>query len=355
MGSAEKDLEVSTVLVVDDVESNRLILGEIIKNMGCVPVLADSGESAVEMLEQCNPQLILTDISMPGMDGYELCRIVKGSEETKDIPVVFISAFDDPKDIVEGFSIGGGDYITKPFIPEVVQSRVGVHLHLYEANRKLTEMNRKLQISVREQLRQMENEKKDILYAMSNIAARNASYDEEHMKRLKKNCKILAQGMQLSPLFEDKLSDTFIDTIGMASTLCNIGYIGVPVEILKKDRDGVLTEEESEKMHEHTEIGAKLLQDLYVGSDYNDFITTTIDIIKYHHERWDGTGYPDRLAGEGIPLSAQIVSIMETYTALTEKDGYDRDAALKEMERQSGTAFNPDIFDICKKISRQLS
>ena len=355
MGSLDKDLDVSTVLVVDDVESNRIILGEIIKNMGCVPVLADSGETAATMLEQCNPQLILTDISMPGMDGYELCRIVKSSEETKDIPVVFISAFDDPKDIVEGFSIGGGDYITKPFIPEVVQSRVGVHLHLYEANRKLTEMNRRLQISVREQLKQMEKEKKDILYAMANIAARNANYDEKHMKRLKRNCRILAQGMQFSPLFEDKLSDTFIDTIEMASTLCDIGYIGIPVEIVKKDRDGMLSDEDLDKMHEHTEIGAKLLEDLYVGSDYNDFITTTIDIIKYHHERWDGTGYPNKLSGDSIPLSAQIVSIMERYTVLTEKAGCDREAALRIMEEQSGAEFNPEIFEICKKISRQLS
>ena len=111
------------ILIVDDVETNRVILEEIIKDMGDIPILAESGAQALEMLAECKPQLVLTDISMPKMDGYELCRILKKNEATKDIPVVFISAFDSAKDIVEGFSLGGEDYITKPFIPEVIQAR----------------------------------------------------------------------------------------------------------------------------------------------------------------------------------------------------------------------------------------
>ncbi len=341
-----------TVLIVDDIETNRLILEEIIKDMGCAPILAESGEEALELAKANLPELVLSDISMPGMDGYELCRELKKDMNTNQIPVVFISAFDDPMDIVEGFLIGGEDYITKPFIPEVVQARVGVHLRLHEAKRELMEMNRRLQISVGEQLKQMELEKKNILYALANIAMQNADYESDYMERLKCNCGILAQGMQLSPLFEDKISDTYVDTVELAAPLCDIGNIGVPMELLKKKDK--LTEDEEATLRTHTDIGAKLLSDLYVNSDYNEFINTAIDIARHHHENWDGSGYPDNLKAEKIPLAAQIVAVMERYTSLTEKDAHSREEALACMEKESGIRFNPDIYGICCKISRQF-
>lgn len=340
------------IFIVDDVETNRLILEEIIKNMGCSPILFESGEEALTAVTQELPQLILTDISMPGMDGYELCRRLKKKEETKDIPVIFISAFDHPEDIVEGLSLGGEDYITKPFVPEVIEARVGVHLRLSAAKKELLEANRKLQVSVREQLWQMEQEKRNVLYALAEIAAQNAGYKKDYTERLKKNCRILAQGMQLSPLFEDKISDTFIDTIELAVPLCDIGKIGVPAEILQKQ--DTLTEEEAAIMQSHTKIGARFLSDLYVNSDYNDFVGSAIDMIRYHHECWDGSGYPDGLAKDEIPLMAQIVSVMEQYCTLTEKEGCDREEALKIMRKDAGIKINPDIFEICCMISRQL-
>ncbi len=340
------------ILIVDDVEMNRVILEEIIKNMGEYPLLAESGEQALEIMKDGPPQLILTDISMPGMDGYELCRILKKNEETKNIPVVFISAFDDPMDIIEGFSLGGEDYITKPFIPEVVQARVGVHLRLHEAKRELMEMNRRLQISVSEQLKQIELEKKNILYAMANIAAQNLDYDRKYMERLGHNCMILAQGMQLSPLFENQISDTYIDTIELAAPLCDIGNIGISKEILQKKTE--LTDEEEAIVQKHTNIGADLLRDLHVNNDYNDFISTSVDIARYHHENWDGSGYPEGLSRDNIPLGAQIVSVMERYCTLTGKEGVHREEALEIMRGESGIKYNPEIFKICCKISRQF-
>lgn len=339
------------ILIVDDVEINRLVLEEIIREMGCEAVSVESGEKAWEIIRESSPQLLLTDISMPGMTGYELCRMVKGNKKTRDIPIVFISAFDDPKDIVEGFVLGGADYITKPFISEVVQARVGVHLRLNQATRALMEMNRRLQVSVNEQLKQMEQEKKDILYALADIAARNSAYEQEHMERLSQNSKTLAQSMQLSPLFEDKVSDAFVDTIGIAAPLCDIGNIGVPTDILRKaDR----TQEEEAIVQGHADIGAKLLSDLHVGSDYNDFISVAIDIAHHHHENWDGSGYPEGKKQDDIPLAAQIVSIMEAYCSLTKKGGLDKTEALEIMGKDSGVKFNPAILDICRKISRQL-
>ncbi|MCI8787592.1 MAG: response regulator [Lachnospiraceae bacterium] len=348
-----QDRESAKVLVVDDLEANRCILEEIIRNMGCCPVSARSGEEALRLMGQERPHLILSDISMPGMDGYELCRILKADSNTKSIPVIFISAFDNPKDIVEGLSLGGADYITKPFIPEVVQARVGVHLRLYEAGRELEAMNRRLQVSLNEQLRQLEQEKKDVLYALAGIAAKNSSYKREHIERLNRNCGILAQAMQLSPLFGDKISDTYIDTIELAAPLCDIGNIGIPLELLRKRAP--LTEEEMAIVQTHTTIGAKLLGDLHVGNDYNDFLRIAVDIAHYHHENWDGSGYPEGLKREEIPLAAQIVSIIEVYCALTDKKNYGREEAFAIMEGEAGTKFNPDIFRICHRISRQLS
>lgn len=348
----DKDTGKAKILVVDDVETNRIILEEIIKNMGEQPVLAESGEEALELVKQCLPQLVLTDISMPGMDGYELCRILKGNEETKNIPIVFISAFDDPKDIMEGFSLGGEDYITKPFIPKVVQARVGVHLRLHEAKRELMEMNRRLQVSVSEQLKQMELEKKNILYAMADIASQNLDYEKEHMDRLGQNCRILAQGMQLSPMFEERISDTYVDTIELAAPLCDIGNIGISKEILQKGAE--LTEEEASIVQNHTNIGAKLLKDIHVNSDYNDFISMSIDIAQCHHENWDGSGYPGGMAKEKIPLAAQIVALMERYCVLTGREARSREEALDIIKGESGIKYNPDIINICCKISRQL-
>ncbi len=339
------------ILVVDDVEINRLVLEEIIKEMGYDAVSVESGEQAWELIQESRPQLLLTDISMPGMTGYELCKLVKGNQKTKDIPIVFISAFDDPKDIVEGFVLGGADYITKPFISEVVQARVGVHLRLNQASRELKEMNRRLQVSVNEQLKQMEEEKKNILYALADIAARNSANEKAHIERLSHNSKILAQSMQLSPKFEDKVSDDYVETIGLAAPLCDIGNIGVPMDVLRK-KD--LTEEEAAIVRGHTDIGAKLLRDLHVGNDYNDFISVAIDIARSHHENWDGSGYPDGRKENGIPLAAQIVTIMEAYCTLTEKEGCGRKEALEIMRKEAGVKFNPAILEICCKISRQL-
>lgn len=353
MSNADKEITAKRVLIVDDVESNRMILEEIIRSMGCEPMSAENGKQALELLNESMPHLILTDISMPGMDGYELCRILKSKENTREIPVVFISAFDEPEDIVNGFRLGGEDYITKPFIPELVQVRVNVYLRLYEAKQELMEINRRLQVSVSEQLNQMELEKKNILYAIANITAQNAGYEKEHIVRLRSNCRTLSLGMQLSPLFEDKISDTFIETLELAVPLCDIGNLGIPVDILRRKEE--LTTEEEAVLKTHAELGANLLRDLCVSSDYNDFMSTAIDVVRHHHENWDGSGYPEGLEGDQIPLAAQIVAVVDRYCELTANKSRTREEALDVMKKEAGLKFNPDIIEICRKISRQFS
>ena len=351
-----KNLASGVVLIVDDVETNRVILGEVLGDMGCKTVLAQNGVDALEQIAKEPPHLVLTDISMPEMDGYELCRVLKANAETREIPIIFISAFDDPSDIVKGFELGGGDYITKPFIPELVQARVNVHLKLYEATVGIREANRRLQVSVNEQLRQMEQERKNVLYALAGVAAENSWHSADYIERMRHNCRILAQSMQLSPQFEDQISDSFVETLEYAAPLCDIGNIGIPKEILQKQT--ALDDEERERMKGHTRIGTKLLEDLKVTNDYNDFIQISADITHFHHENWDGSGYPEGKRGNEIPLAAQIVAMSSIFCALTEersyRQSYDREKALEIMQQEAERKFNPDIFSIFCKVARQL-
>lgn len=344
------------ILIIDDVETNRFVLRNIITDMGYQPVLAENGKQGLKIMEHIVPELILLDVAMPEMDGFEFADIIKKDVKTRNIPIIFISAFDAPQDIVKGFEAGGADYVTKPFIQEVVKSRVAVQLKLAEMNKTLAETNRRLQVSIAEQLRQLEAEKKKVLYALLSVVRKNAAFDDVHIERLQENCRILAQAMQLSPKYESIVSDTFVETIELAAPLCDLGMIGVPLDILQKK--GVLTDEEKLIVQEHIKVGAQILDDIKGDGDYNDFIDMSSDITKYHHERWDGKGYPYGKSGNDIPLPAQVVSIISAYNALTEKrayrDAYSKEEALQIIEDASGTEFNPDIFVICKKISRQL-
>lgn len=344
------------ILIIDDVETNRFVLRNIITDMGYQPVLAENGKQGLKIMERIVPDLILLDVAMPEMDGFEFADIIKKDVKTRNIPIIFISAFDAAQDIVKGFEAGGADYVTKPFIQEVVKSRVAVQLKLAEMNKTLADTNRRLQVSIAEQIRQLEAEKKKVLYALLSVVRKNAVFDEGHIERLQDNCKILAQAMQLSPKFESIVSDTFVETIELAAPLCDLGMVSVPFEILQKK--GKLTEEEKAIVQKHAAIGTQILEDIKGDGDYNDFIDMSCDITKYHHERWDGTGYPYGKSGNDIPLPAQVVSLISYYNALTEhrsfRDAYSKEEAIQMIEEESGKAFNPDIFAICKKIARQL-
>ena len=356
MAEGRSGKEVPRILIVDDIEKNRFVLRDIISDMGFQPILTENGMQALKMVQHIRPQLIVLDIAMPEMDGYEVCERLKSNVETKEIPIIFISAFDDPEDVVKGFALGCEDYITKPFIPEVVKARVGMHLKLYEANRSVLEINRQLHLSIGEQRKQIEKERRSVLYALIRVAKENACYDEEYMERLSYNCRILTEAMQLSARFGHLISDSYVDTIELAVPLCDLGNLAIPTDILQKTTP--LTERESSVMQTHTIIGARILQDITdVGID-NQFLQMAIEIANFHHENWDGTGYPEGRKADAIPLSAQIVAVVSVYCALTERriyrDAFDQEDAFKIMDRDAEKKFNPDIYWILKKIVRQL-
>ena len=344
------------ILIVDDVETNRFILRDVIADMGNYPILAESGEQALKIVRHLKPQLIILDIAMPGMDGYEVCRKLKENPITRDIPIIFISAYDEPGDIVKGFEIGCEDYVTKPFIPEVVKARVGAHLKLYEANAKVMDINRKLQVSVREQRKLLDTERRRVLYALLRVARENACYDKLYMERVQCNCRILAEAMQLSTQFGHLISDHYIDIIELASPLCDLGNLAIHTSILQKQ--DVLNEEEKKVMQTHTNIGTRILKDVEALGDENGFIHMAAEIAHFHHENWDGSGYPEGIKEGQIPLSAQIVAVVSAYCALTEKriyrGAFSREEAMEMLEKESGKKYNPEIFWILKKIVKQM-
>lgn len=344
------------ILIVDDVETNRFILRDIITEMGYLPVLTENGIQALKLVERRRPQLIILDVAMPEMDGYEFCSIMKENPNTRDIPIIFISAFDDPADVVKGFNLGGADYVTKPFIPEVVKARVGLHLKLSETSKDLAEMNRKLQASITEQLKQMRLEKRNVIYALLRLMQENVSCNKAHMERLGYNAKVLAEAMQLSPLYDTIISDGYVETIELAAPLCDIGNVAIPVDILQKE--GELSPEETAILQQHISTGTKILNDIKINGDYNEFIQLLLNLVGSHHENWDGSGYPEGKKGMDIPISAQIVALVDNYCILTEdrkgRQIRSKEEAFEILEKDVGTKYNPDIFVIMRKISRQL-
>ena len=308
------------ILIVDDVETNRFVLRDIIAEMGYRPVLTENGVQALKVVERHKPQLIILDVAMPEMDGYEFCQIMKQNPNTRDIPIIFISAFDNPADIVKGFNLGGEDYVIKPFIPEVVKARIGIHLKLSESGKNLADMNRKLQTSITEQLNHMEQAKKNVLYAVLRVVQEREGYDRAYMERISHNAGMLAEAMQLSPRYGDLISDKYIETLRLAA----------PLFVLDN---------------------AAILSDIIKVEGYNEFIQMALDIVEGYHENWDGSGTPSGRCGDEIPLPAQIVSAVERYCELT-KDGGEEVFAL--MEKDAGVRLNPDVFAILKKIYRQL-
>ncbi len=347
---------VPRILIVDDVDTNRFILRDIMTEMNYQPILTENGLQALNMVQRIKPDLVILDIAMPGMDGYEVCEKIKADPQTRDIPIIFISAYDNPEDVVAGFEHGGDDYIAKPFIPEVVKVRVNTLLNMYEATKRMVEMNRQLQISVNEQIKQIEKERRSVLYALLRVARENAYYEETYMERLSYNCRKLAEAMQLSYEYDDVISDAYVDMIELAAPLCDLGNMAVPTNILQKKNE--LSPEETAIMRKHTSIGADILRDVANAGNNNGFIQMAIEIANYHHENWDGSGYPNGLKENDIPLAAQIVGVVGSFCALTEdrtyRGAYSEQSAWDIMEQDSKAKYNPEIYNILKKIARQL-
>jgi putative two-component system response regulator len=324
------------ILVVDDVPANLTLITGMLKEKGhrVRPVL--SGKLALKAVEHEPPDLILLDITMPEMDGFEVCRRLKQDKRFRDIPIIFISALTETLDKVKAFGSGGVDYVTKPFQFDEVEARVETHLKLRRYQEQLEDL-------VKEQVEEISNSQISTIFALSKLSESRDTETGKHLERVQIYCKMLAEKLSLQEPYNSVVDGTFIHNIFNASPLHDIGKVAIPDNVLLKP--GKLTPEEFEIMKQHSLIGATTMEavnDIYKN---NAFINMGITIARSHHERWDGTGYTDGLKGENIPLAARIMAIADVYDALRSnrcyKGSLSRDRSLKIIEDGSGTQFDP--------------
>ena len=336
------------ILIVDDCDMNREILREILSSDYSI-VEACGGEEALSMIHQFGTgiSLVLLDIVMPGMDGFEVLSYMNQDHTIEDIPVIMISSEDSEAFIRRAYEMGASDYVSRPFDAKVVYRRVTNNIKLYAKQRRLIRM-------VTEQIREREENVSMLVGVLSQIVEFRNGESGLHVKHIRRFTECI-----LDCLIE-KDPDLHLGTkerenIPLASALHDIGKIAVDDKILNKP--GRLTPEEFEAMKLHTVYGAKMLEELQPYYD-EPLLKTATDIAHWHHERWDGRGYPDGLVGDAIPLSAQIVSLADVYDALTSercyKKAYSHDKAVEMILNGECGVFNPKLVECFVEIQNVL-
>ncbi len=339
------------VLVVDDLFENLLILKKMLEKCGYTPITASSARDALDMMKIKLPELILLDVYMPEMDGFELCEILKSDVNTKDIPIVFISAGMSNEDKVKGFSMGAVDFINKPFALEEVSLRVNNHIQMYEMRKSTEDYNKKLNKMIKEHVIRIKEEQKNIIRALVKLFFFHFPEKEATLKNTAYNCRFIAQALEFSEKYEKQINTVFIESIEEAVLLHDIGRISA-----KSDAHG--------QSESHEKCGAEFLRELTFISEHNELLNMAIDGALYHNERWDGMGVPSKVGGEDIPLVARILSICSTFENECKKikaDNLDisedeiRELATASVLKESGAKFEPEIAKIFGQVSRKLS
>lgn len=345
---------VSTLLVVDDNEMNRDMLVRRLKPLGYQVDTACDGGQALDMLQKGDYDLVLLDIMMPVMDGFEVLQHMKLQQRLKSVPVIMITALDDTSSAARCIDMGAEDYLTKPFDPTLLKARISSclerkRLHDQESlyRSKMEEYNNQLQARVRQQVQEISQAQLGAIFAMSKLAESRDPETGEHLERMREYCKVLSQQLSRLPKYEIIIDNTFISDIYAASPLHDIGKVGIDDSVLLKA--GKLTDKEWVIMKMHPIIGAETLREVDKQHPGNSLIRMGIDIAASHHEKWDGSGYPYGLQGTEIPLVARILALGDVYDALTSKRCY-KEAFSHEKSRQivldsSGTHFDPEVVD----------
>jgi len=350
--AASKDESIFTLLVVDDNEMNRDILLRRLGSSGYQLVSAEDGREALELMRQQSFDLILLDIMMPVMDGYETLEVMQKDEVLKRIPVIMITALDDVDCAVRCIEMGAVDYVTKPFNPVLLKARVGANLErkrLSDQEQRhrveIEHSNKDLSDEVRAKIREISQSQLAAIFAMSKLAESRDPETGEHLERMREYCRLLSEQLSRMPRYRSIIDREFVENIYAASPLHDIGKVGIEDRVLLKP--GPLTDDEWVLMKQHSIIGAETLREVDRQHPGNAFIHTGIDIAEGHHEKWDGSGYPYGKSGEEIPLVARILALGDVYDALTSKRCY-KEAFSHEKSRSiiqdgSGNHFDPDV------------
>ena len=329
------------ILIVDDLPANIKVMSELLRADYEVSATT-SGSEALELAKtDPQPDLILLDIMMPEMDGYEVCRKLKESPVTRYIPVLFVTAMDEVADEAFGLSLGAVDYITKPVRPPIVRARIRTHLNLYRHKRHLDDL-------VMERTVQLKNGYIDTIRRLTLASEYKDEDTGSHIKRISYYTREIAECMGMD--------DEFAETIFYASPMHDIGKVAIPDAILLKS--GPLNEAEWVIMKTHARIGAKILE----GSD-SPYLSMAVDIAGCHHERWDGGGYPAGLNGEQIPVTARIMNLADQYDALRSKRPYkpafDHEQTRQIITRGDGRTlpghFDPEILEVFRQYHSRFN
>ena len=342
-----------TVLAVDDTPTNIDVVKGVLSQDYFVPA-AVNGKAALKFLEKKKPDLILLDIMMPEMDGYEVCRRIKENPATDDIPIIFLTAKTEVEDETKGLSMGAVDYITKPISPPILQARVKNHLELKVARDSLKRQNEILEEKVLERTRQMEELQDVSMVAMGSLAESRDPETGNHIRRTQRYVKLLAQRLRTHPKFRDFLDPETITSLFKSAPLHDIGKVGVPDSILLKP--GKLTDEEFEEMKKHTTYGRDSLAAAEkTMSRADNFLIFAKEIAYAHQEKWDGSGYPEGLRGNEIPISARLMAVADVYDALISrrvyKPPFPHEKAVSIIQEEKGSHFDPDMVEAFMEIS----
>lgn len=308
----------STILIVDDEPANLRVLKNILQDHYRL-MFARSGQEALALVQREPPSLILLDIMMPGLSGFDVCRSLKQDESTRSIPVIFVSALSEEFDEATGFDIGAVDYITKPVSATLVRARVKTHLSLVQA----------------EELKQT---RMQVIQVLGRAAEYKDNETGMHVIRMSHYSRILARALGFS--------EAATDMIFNAAPMHDVGKIGIPDSILLKP--GRLTDEEMDVMRTHPQIGADIL-----GEGESELLRLARSISMTHHEKWDGSGYPNGLAGDDIPIEGRIVALADVFDALTSERPYKKawsiDETLTFVRSQSGKHFDPRLVELLEQ------
>lgn len=334
----------NSVLIVDDTDINIDILAEALESQYDIRTAMD-GESALVCVAESVPDIILLDIVMPGMSGFDVCTRLKSDPATADVPIIFLTAMTDINDKVKGFEMGAVDYMVKPFAILEVQARLNLHLSLLNAKKALKAQNELLEVKVQERTQELAATQDVIVEAMASLAETRDPETGDHVMRTRYYVQALAEKLKNHTRFVAYLGAVTPAELGRAAILHDIGKVGVPDGILLKP--GRLTPEEYNEIKKHATYGHEILKKLIKRLPKNTFLRFADDIAWGHHEKWDGAGYPRGLKGDEIPLPARLMAIADVYDALISprvyKPAMSHEETVEYIVKSSGTHFDPDV------------
>lgn len=351
-------------IILTDDQITNLTIGRDVLSGKYEVFTVPSGEKLLMLLGKVIPDMILLDIEMPGMNGYDAIKAIKSNPETEHIPVIFLTARSDSGSELEGLTLGAIDYISKPFSPPLLLKRIEVHL-LVEEQKKLLEKQKNELQNYNDNLEEMVRKKTKMVFelqgaimeTMAELVECRDDVTGGHIGRTQRYLKILIDEMLEQRLYYDEASLWNVEQLVLSAQLHDVGKIAVRDNILCKP--GKLTEEEFDEMKKHAAFGGKVIEKIQKKTSDQEFLEYAKILTVYHHEKWDGTGYPYALAGEDIPLPARLMAIVDVYDALVSerpyKQPFSHEKAVEIIADGKGTQFDPNLVELFLSIADRMN